>query len=136
MKKVGIWLDKREAKIVSLEEGNERLDTIVSYIEDLHESSESGAGVKVERQDVVKDSKYSQREKHILADFFKEIVLSISDAEAIVIFGPAQTGEKLYKELKEKNSQFANKTISIEKADNMTENQIIAWVKNHHNSDK
>ena len=136
MKNVGIWIDKRKAKIVSIEAGNESLDTIVSDIEDFHVSGGSGTRLKGGPQDVVQDSKYLGREKHQLAEFFKDIVICIADADAIVIFGPAQTGEKLYNELLEKHSQFHHKIISIEKADNMTDNQIMAWVRNYHNSDK
>ncbi len=131
MKKVGIWIDKREAKIVSIEPGNEKLDRIMSTIEDFHPSGGSGTRLKGGPQDVVQDSKYLEREKHQLAEFFKDIVVAVAGAETIVIFGPAQTGEKFYKELLENHSQFQHKNISIEKADNMTDNQIIAWVKNY-----
>ncbi len=136
MKNIGIWIDKREAKIVSIETGNERLDTIVSDIEEFHPSGGSGTRMKGGSQDVVQDSKYLEREKHQLVGFFKDIVIFIKGADAIVIFGPSQTGEKLYNELLEKHSLFHNKTISIEKADNMTDNQIMAWVRNYYISDK
>jgi len=136
MKKVGIWIDKREAKIVSIEAGNEHLDTIVSDIEDSHIRGGSGTRIKGGPQDVVQDSKYLERERHQLAEFFKDIVISIAGADAIVIFGPAQTGEKLYNELLEKHSLLHNKIKSIEKADNMTDNQLMAWVRDYYISDK
>lgn len=136
MKNLGIWIDKKKAKVVSIESGNESLDTIVSDVEDFHVGGGSGSRLKGGPQDVVKDNKYLEREKHQLAEFFKDVVMCIADADAIVIFGPAQTGEKLYNLLLEKHSQFHHKTISIEKADNMTDNQIMAWVRNYYNSDK
>ena len=136
MKNVGIWIDKRKAKIVSLVDGNERLDTIVSDVEEFHVGGGSGSRSKGVQQDVVQDNKYLEREKHQLAEFFKDVGASIADADAIVIFGPAQTGEKLYNELLERHSQFKNKKLSVEKADNMTDNQIMAWVRNYYNSDK
>jgi hypothetical protein len=136
MKKVGIWIDKREAKIVSLEAGNERLDTIVSDVEDYHPSGGSGTRLKGGPQDVVQDSKYLEREKHQFAEYFKDVVSSISGADAIVIFGPAQTGEKLHHEMVEKHAQFHHKTIPVEKADSMTDKQIMAWVRNYYAADK
>ena len=136
MKNVGIWIDKREAKIVSIKDGNDRLDTIVSDIEEFHPSGGSGTRLKGGPQNVVQDSKYLEREKHQLAKFFKDIVIRIAGADAIVIFGPAQTGKKLYNDLLENHSQFHNKIISIEKADIMTDNQIMAWVKDYYISDK
>ncbi|WP_372642560.1 hypothetical protein [Ancylomarina sp.] len=136
MKHVGIWIDKRTAKIVSIEAGKESLDTIVSDVEEFHVGGGSGSRSKGVQQDVVQDNKYLERKKHQLAEFFKDIVMPIADADAIVIFGPAQTGEKLYNELLEKHSQFKNKKLSVEKADNMTDNQIMAWVRNYYNSGK
>lgn len=136
MKNVGIWIDKKNAKIVSIEAGKEHLDTIKSEIEDFNVSGGSGTRSKGGPQDVVQDSKYLEREKHQTANFFKDIVKSIAGADTIVIFGPAQTGEKLRKELLEKYSQFHNKTIAVEKADNMTDNQIMAWVRDYYDSDK
>ena len=132
MKNVGIWIDKKKAKIISIENGNEHIDTIVSNIEDFHPSG----GMKGGSQDFVQDSKYLEREKHQLTEFFKNIVISIENADAIVIFGPSQTGTKLHKELLEKHSPFHNKKISIEKADNMTDNQLMAWVRDYYKKDK
>jgi stalled ribosome rescue protein Dom34 len=135
MKNVGIWIDKKEAKIVTIEAGNERLDTIESDAEDFNPVGGSGTRLKGGPQDVVQDSKYLEREKHQLAEFFKEIAIKIADSDAIVILGPAQTGGKLYKELLEKYSQFNEETISVEKTDNMTDNQIMAWVRDYYSSD-
>lgn len=136
MKNIGIWIDKREAKIVSIEAGNERFDTIVSDIEEFHPSGGSGTKQKGGPQDVVQDSKYLEREKHQLAEFFKHITAYITGADAIVIFGPAQVGEKLYTELAKKHPQLHQKVVSLEKADNMTDNQVKAWVREFYNSDK
>lgn len=135
MKNAGIWIDKREAKIVTLEAGSEHLVTILSDIEDFHPSGGSGTRLKGGPQDVVQDSKYLERGKHQLAEFFKEIVISIEGADAIVIFGPAQTGGNLYRELTEKHDLFDNSAIFLEKADKMTDNQIMAWVRNYYNSE-
>lgn len=136
MKNIGIWIDKREAKIVSIEAGNERFDTIVSAIEEFHPGGGSGTKQKGGPQDVVQDSKYLEREKHQLTTFFKQIIASITGADAIVIFGPAQVGEKLYNELVQKKSQLHHKALSLEKADNMTDNQVKAWVREFYNAGK
>ena len=136
MKQVGIWIDKREAKIFSIENGNENLDTIASNIEDFRISGGSGTRLKGGPQDVVQDSKYLERELHQLSEFFKDVVKSIEGADAIVIFGPAQTGEKLNHELSEKHSQLYSKMKSVEKADSMTDNQLKAWVRDYYHSNK
>jgi stalled ribosome rescue protein Dom34 len=135
MKNVGIWIDKKEAKIVSIEARNEHLDTIVSDIQYFHPSEGRGTRLKDRLQDAVQYSKYLEREKHQLGKFFRDITRCITGVNAIVIFGPAQTGEKLYDKLLEKQYQFNPKTISIKKADKMTDSQIMAWVRNYYNLD-
>ena len=136
MKQVGIWIDKREAKIVSIKDGNEHLDTIASNIEDFHVSGGSGTRLKGGPQDVVQDSRYLERERHQLTGFFKDIIKCIAGADTIVIFGPAQTGGKLNHELSEKLSHLYSKVKSVEKADNMTDNQMKAWVRDYYHPDK
>ena len=136
MKNVGIWINKREAKIVTIDSGNKNLDKIVSNIEEFHIGGGSGSRLKGGPQDVVQDSKYLKREKQQMSEFFKNIVKGIADADAIVIFGPAQTGEKFFSELLKKHSMLYQKVTSVNKADNMTDNQIMAWVSNYYNVEK
>lgn len=136
MKQVGIWIDKREAKIVSLENGNEHLNTINSDIEDYNIGGGSGTKMKGGPQDVVQDSKYLEREAHQLTGFFNDIIKHVQDSDAIVIFGPAEAGTKFNIELSEKHSQLHGKVKSLEKADNMTDNQTKAWVRDYYNSAK
>ena len=129
MKKIGIWIDKREAKVVTIEKNEVNIHTIVSNVEDFHPKGGSGTRFKGGPQDVVQDSKYFEREKHQLERFFKKIVSSIDSAEKMVIFGPAQTGDKLNNFLSDKYSSLHQNIISVKKTDNMTDNQIVAWVK-------
>lgn len=136
MKKVGIWIDKKEAKIVSIEAGNEHLETIMSDVEDFHPSGGSGTKFKGGPQDVVQDSKYLEKEKHQLAEYFKDVSKCVEDADAIVIFGPAQTGEKLYQELLNDQIHFKNKPIFNEKSDSLTDHQILAWVREYYQNGK
>jgi hypothetical protein len=131
MKNIGIWLDKREAKIVTLTENSEDYTTVHSDIEEYHPAGGSGTRMKGGPQDVVQDSRYLEREKHQHIAYFKSILSQISDADQIVIFGPAQTGEKLHKEMKHLSKSLYNKVTGLEKADSMTDNQIKAWVKDY-----
>jgi stalled ribosome rescue protein Dom34 len=133
MKNLGIWLDKKKARIISLENEKEVTDTIVSEVEDFRIHGGSGTKFKGGPQDVVQDSKYLEREKHQLKSYFKEIASKMKDANAVVIFGPAQTKEKLRKELQENYKDLNAKVIAVKTADNMTDNQIRAFVRNYFN---
>ena len=125
----GIWIDKRQAKIVSISDGTEHLSTVTSNIEEYRPKGGSGTRLKGGPQDVVQDSKFLEREKQQFKSFFNDVMEHVQDADAVVIFGPAQTGEKLSKEIADSNSELSKKVRAVEKADSMTDNQIKAWVR-------
>lgn len=133
MKNLGIWLDKKNARIISLENEKEVMDTIVSEVEDYRIHGGSGTKFKGGPQDVVQDSKYLEREKHQLKAYFKEITSKMKDAKAIVIFGPAQTKEKFRKELQENYKELNVKVKAVKSADSMTDNQMKAFVRDFFN---
>ena len=132
MKNIGIWIDKEKAHVVSLENNKENLITLQSEIENYHPAGGSGSKGTKNRwgpQDVVQDSKFLEREKHQLKNYFKKIAEVISDADAIAIFGPSNTNLKLKKTLSVDYKHLANKIKAVEKADSMTNNQLKALVK-------
>jgi len=134
MKKLtGIWLDKRTAKMVTLENDTEDFQTINSSIEEFHPKGGSGTRLKGGPQDVVQDSKYTEREKQQQKAFFKDIVEMIGEVDQLVIFGPAEMGEKLYSELSRTNMTLYKKVKEVKSADSMSDNQIKAWVKKYFN---
>ena len=130
MKNTGIWIDREKALIVSLENDNETFKTISSNIEHFKAHGGSGTKLKGGPQDVVQDSKYLEREKQQLKQYFKAIASQINDTNALVIFGPADTNEKFSKELHKNYKSLSSKIKGVEKADSMTENQIKAYVRN------
>ena len=130
MIQTGIWLDKHKANIVSLENGVETFVTIFSNLENYRIHGGSGTKLKGGPQDVVQDSKYLEREKHQLKQYFRNIVSKIKESNELVIFGPAETNIKFSNELKKKYKNLSTKVKGISKADSMTENQVKAWVRN------
>ncbi len=129
MKNTGIWLDKEKAIIVTIENEKESINTVLSNIEDYHIHGGSGTRFKGGPQDVVQDSRYLEREKHQLKDYFKSITSGIKKTDALVIFGPAETSGKFSKELQENYKLLSVKIKGIKKADSMTDNQVKAWVR-------
>ncbi|WP_298759200.1 hypothetical protein [uncultured Psychroserpens sp.] len=129
MKHTGIWLDKDKALIVTIEKEQETLQTIPSNIEHYRIHGGSGTRFKGGPQDVVQDSKYLEREKHQLKQYFKTIVDEIKDTDALVIFGPAGTNEKFSEELQKNYKPLSTKIKGVQKADSMTDNQVKAWVR-------
>ena len=126
MKNTGVWLDRDKAIVVTLNNGKEVLEIINSEIEDFKATSSRLLGG---HQEIAKDRKFLEREKHQFKNYFKNIVLKIKDADAIALFGPAQTNEKFNKVLHELYPDVAKKIKGVEKADSMTDNQVIALAK-------
>ena len=131
MKKTGVWLDKKKALIVNLEDTKESLITVKSNVEDFHISGGSGSRMKGGPQDVVQDSKYLERKKHQLQNYFKDLASHLNESDEIVLFGPAGTNEKFNKELKKKYKAIGDKVSLVKKADSMTSNQVVALVKKY-----
>lgn len=129
MKQVGIWLDKQEANIVVLNNGKEKHVNVPSELDFFNPKGGARSKTKWGPQDVVQDSKYLEREKHQLKDYFENIAERISDADQITIFGPAETPEKFMDVLRTRHSNLADKVKKVETADSMTDNQIKALVK-------
>lgn len=129
MKNIGIWIDKNKAYIVVLENGNETTLTVPSNIEHYRIHGGSGTRLKGGPQDVVQDSRYLEREKHQLKSFFKEVISLVKHADALAIFGPAGTNEKLKKELTTHYKDLNRKVVIVKKEDSMTDNQMKALIR-------
>jgi len=89
-----------------LENGKEQFFTIKSNIEDYHVSGGSGSRAKGGPQDVVQDSKYLERKKHQLKQYFKEIASYLDEVDEVALFGPAGTNE---------NSMTSNQVVALVK---------------------
>ncbi len=136
MKNVGIWIDSKKAIIVFLKDDKETFKIVHSEVEDYRPSGGSGTRLKGGPQDVVQDSKYLERQKHQFKSYFKELAGVIKGADAIALFGPADTAEKFKKELNVNYKSLAAKVKAVAKADSMTDNQIKAMVKDFFQTSK
>ena len=129
MKKIGVWMDKEKAHVVRIKEDGEKIETLFSELEFFRPKGGSGTRFKGGPQDVVQDSKYLEREKHQLRSYFQKLASAITDADAIALFGPADTAEKFCKALEENYQSTASKVRTVAKADSMTDNQVKALVR-------
>ena len=69
MKNTGVWLDRDKAIVVTLNNGKEVLEIINSEIEDFKATSSRLLGG---HQEIAKDRKFLEREKHQFKNYFKE----------------------------------------------------------------
>lgn len=118
-KNTGIWMDHSIAYIIEVKENAIVSNTI---------ESESHIGKK---QNYGKDEslKHNKEQNH-LSDYFSKLGNHIKNYENVLLFGPTNAKNELYNLLKE-DQQFDKIKFKVESADKLTENQMLAFVKEH-----
>ena len=133
MKNIGIWLDKDKAYIVQINENSESIKTLTSELEHFKVHGGSGTRLKGGPQDVVQDSRYLEREKHQLRNYFNDLIPYIEEADKVAIIGPAETRLKFKKEIDIKHRHLSDKITKVAVSDSMTTNQIKAYFRSYFN---
>ncbi|MDP4205553.1 MAG: hypothetical protein Q8859_06110 [Bacteroidota bacterium] len=131
-KQIGIWIDTEKAVIISLAENEHSVNTINSSIEGrLRIPGDTRDLTKVGCHFLNDEGKKEKRLKKELDAYFHNIAKEIKDADDITVFGPSSRKIEFEKFIKTDTS-LAPKIKSIENADKMSENQMIAWVKRYY----
>jgi len=135
-KQTGIWIDTKKAVIVLLTENNQEVKNILSSIEGRERIlGETRAFSRFGFQFL----DFGKKKKNRLAiekrEYLKNVIAAIKDANEIVLFGPAGMKIELEKTIQD-DVVLASKLKAVETADSMTENQMVAWVKNHYQQKK
>lgn len=133
-KNIGIWLDSDKAYIFSFYQDKEELEIIYSQVEHFQVQGGYGSGTAYKPQEAVSESKFLERKKAQLKDFYRRIIVRLDSAEAIAIFGPAEAKMGLKKALKSRK-QFKDKIVAFKAAANMTDNQKRALVRDFFNKE-
>ena len=131
-KQTGIWLDKEKAIIINLREGKHRIKRLRSEITTRERfPGESKKFGKFGNQFLSMESKKRNMVKNQADEYLKKIINEIRYVDKLVLFGPAEMKTQLEKAIL-KNSMISKKLVAVEPADNMTENQLVAWVKEYY----
>ena len=133
-KQTGIWIDTSKAIIVSLHDGKDHMKEIESDIENsVYHEKEGNKGTFSGSHHSDSETKFTERRKNQMNNFLKDVINQVKDADELYIFGPAEVKTKLQKKILDKYSAEASKLKSVETAEQMTPNQIIAKVKQFYN---
>lgn len=130
-KNVGIWLDHEKAYVIAVSNSDHSIEKIDSNIEArirfIGESkSFSGRGGNLFNP----SKKRTKRKKHQMNQYISDLTNRVSNAENILIFGPAYAKTELKKVLIRRKDK---PSLHLETADKMSENQMVAKVKKHFN---
>ena len=119
-KKVGLWLDRNKAVIISIANNIEARKIITSDMEHyvLHTTVTPGDGSPEE----VRDRRFW---KH-LGEYYDKIIEDIRDATEIQIFGPEEAKHELQKRLE--GEGLAEYIVSVEDAGKLTNIEIVSKV--------
>jgi len=127
----GVWIDMKKAVIISILDDSTNVRTILSDIETRERfAGETSQAGRFGGQAVEPERTKAQRIEHEIKDFLKSVTETLSYTSPVVLFGPADMKKKLYKELLQ-HAVLKNNVKGVEIADSMTENQMVAWVKDY-----
>ena len=124
-RQVGMWIDHREAFVVSITPSADATKRIESGVE--KQGRHSGRSSSEEGS--ADDQRDRQFAAH-LGKYYDEVISHIRDAESILIFGPGEAKGEFEKRLASKG--LAGRIVGVETADKMTDRQIAVKVRQHY----
>jgi hypothetical protein len=137
-KSVGIWLDQSKAHFIGFEEGE------ATFIETLISPHER---IKREEGEENDTSRFSPNPSHLsnneyrknnitqneLNEYYKMLEDKIGKFDDVLLFGPGTAKDQFKNRLGE-NKAFSKKWVSVQNADKMTDNQLLAFVREFYKS--
>ncbi|MFK7936790.1 MAG: hypothetical protein AB8G22_24970 [Saprospiraceae bacterium] len=130
-RKTGIWLDQREAFMMTISADDSILAKhILSEIEDYHVVGGARAKTAYGSQIAVSERRFLERKKHQADDYFTKIMAAVGDSDLLYIFGPAEAKVGLKNKI-ETTTTFKPRLLKVATADIMTEKQRIAQVRKY-----
>lgn len=129
MKQTGIWIDTSRAIVVDLENGKEKVTEIDSNVETRALEGTGDSGSFMGDQHLSREQKINERKKHQLNDYLDDVMNHLKISDEVFIFGPAEVKNKLAAAIKENTLLSKVHLIGVETADSMTDNQVVAKVK-------
>ena len=129
-RKVGLWIDHRNAVIVFLAGEEEEIQLVRSNVEkQIRRAAGSRSGGSFESQAVQSDGRQQRAFTRHLNTYYNEVISCIRDAESILIFGPGEAKGELKKHLE--HQRLGERIVGIETTDKMTDPQITAKVRQY-----
>lgn len=129
-KEVGLWIDHRQAVIVTIVEREVEIKRITSNIEK-HVRYSGKATPKTLTQsggDAAEDIRDRRFDDH-LDQYYDAVISQLRDASSILLLGPGEAKGELHKRLKDQH--LDGHVVGIETKDKMTDAQIALEVQRH-----
>mgnify|MGYP005812194889 CR=1 FL=1 len=132
-KQVGVWLDYSKAQIIEYKDGIaslvENIDSPIETIKrvdgEVKDTTRFTANTEHTSNNEYRKNNIAQNEQH---EYFKLMEAKLAGFDDILIFGPGTAKEQMRNRLRD-NKAFSSKWLSIQTSDRMTENQLLAFVR-------
>jgi hypothetical protein len=128
-KQMGLWIDHRKAVIVTLTDEGHQVKLITSNLES---DTRPAAGWPAHSGQDYRSNAEDHQERRLtghLDKYYDEVISAVHDAQSILIFGPGEAKGELKKRIE--NKGLHGRIVAVETADEMTEPQIAAKVRQH-----
>lgn len=128
MNQTAVWIDSKEAFILSISGDGRKCEIIASDIS-VHERipGEGKAYTRMGDTYMDDDKRKENKKANQTKVYFDQIMISLKTADQIVLFGPAEMKIHLEKEIRA-NKELSDKLVGVEAAERMSENQLFAWM--------
>jgi stalled ribosome rescue protein Dom34 len=121
MKKViGLWIDHREAVIVSLTEKGDETKRLES---DMEKHVRFSGSAEADMAEDMRDRRFTNH----LNKYYDEVIASIREADSILILGPGEAKVELKQRLEAE--QLGERIVGVETVDKLTDRQITARIR-------
>ena len=127
-KQIGLCMDHSQAHFIDINKG-------AVIIERLHEhfDGETAIGTKLGATRATNSEHHKHNiAREIKAEYYKVLADRLKAYDDIYLFGPTVAKDELYNKLVA-DKHFAEKNIRVESSDKLTENQMVAKVRNFFN---
>jgi hypothetical protein len=133
-RRIGLWLDHNKAHFIDLSKGLVIVETVYSDKEsELRYKGESANGTLLGNNRATNNENHvHNREREIMHEYYRVLIDRLKNYDDIYLFGPTSAKDELYNKLSS-DKHFADKTINVASADQLTENQMVANVKKFFN---
>lgn len=124
-KEIGLWIDHRHATLVIIIDGVSETKLITSETEQHVRYSGVSHGSHDDTTEIRRDRK-DRRFDNYLNQYYRTVIGSLRDADAIFIFGPGEAKGELRKQIEATEINMG--IVWVETTDKMTDAQIEAKV--------
>lgn len=130
----GIWIDSKQAIIVKLIDNVETILKVPSGIEGrVRIPGEGKQYTRMGKQFFNDEKKTEEKHNHQLSGYFKNVIEKIKDSDDILIIGPSESKLGLQKAISE-SKNISPKRVVVNSEDHLTDNQVVAKIKDHFNN--